>query len=767
VTPPIVNRGVPFQISATLTQDGVPSAGQILSFYDETESWFLGSNTTSASGEASVTFQYDNSAIIGFHLLRVAFSARSEYSVVALNGTANLTFSANPLEMNRTMYVRFNGTLSDAINGRGLSPYETGFTNVNIFLNLVVVAQVPTDSQGRYGIDYPVPASQAPLGLTIARAGFTVPSVIDPVLSPIQNVNITATSQLSVQAVPNSIRLNSPTIIQGRLSFENGTGIPEQTIQLVWNGTWIGSNSTDSTGYYSFNYTPTVDVGQVTLEAQFSGNGTIYVFGSSATAIARVHTVGAIIVFVSDDDGDDVTQRAAIVTYSGWVENQTGDPVAGVTVRIYLNLTQVIQTTTLLDGTFTVNHILESTRPVGTMEVTGDIIHPTLQVVSTFDYFVINSTTQIQNLVIDVPQAMLGELVTLTGQIIDDQVSGITGQNIAISITYLSTSIPVGTVISQADGNFSQSLMIPFSIPGSVLTVSFNATFVGTAYYGSSSEVQSLNVFSNASIQIDVLPGPYAWNASISVTGTIIDNFGRVLTSRTIQLFVNGSSIGATSSDILGQVSFTLYLAPSGNQDTQYGLELRHETIITVNSSVRTITVEAEDIMQPPPFNFPLEWLIAIVVVIIVIVLAFIGFRFWKRRPKKSATPSIDAAAMLTTLRQLLTQQKYRDAIIYAFRMFETIIQAKLGLFRDPSITLREFANLTVAHGSLDTRNMEVFIRGVEEARYSDHPISYNTALSTLNAFARMYNSLTGGNLRFVTQEQQPPESATESTEGG
>jgi hypothetical protein len=362
---------------------------------------------------------------------------------------------------------------------------------------------------------------------------------------------------------------------------------------------------------------------------------------------------------------------------------------------------------------------------------------------------------------------MLGEFVTLTGQIIDDQGIGLVGQSIDLTIVFLSTSIPAGTVVSQVDGNFSQSLIIPFSVPGSVSTVSFNATFLGTVYYGPTSDSQLLNVFSNASILIDVLPGPYPWNSSIPVNGTILDNFGRALTSRTIQLYVNGSSMGSTASDTSGRVSFILYLAPSGNQNTQYGLELRHETIITLNSSVRTITVEAEDNMQPPPFNFPLEWLIAIVVIIIVVVLAFVGFRFWKRRRKKPAAPSIDAAAMLTTLRQLLTEKKYRDSIIYAFRMFEAIIQAKLSLFRDPSITLREFGNLTVAHGSLDTRNMEVFIRGVEEARYSDHPISYNTALSTLNAFAKMYNSLTGGNLRFVTQEQQPSESATEPTESG
>jgi len=109
---------------------------------------------------------------------------------------------------------------------------------------------------------------------------------------------------------------------------------------------------------------------------------------------------------------------------------------------------------------------------------------------------------------------------------------------------------------------------------------------------------------------------------------------------------------------------------------------------------------------------------------------------------------------MLTTLRQLLSGQKYRDSILHAFKMFEIIAQIKLGLFREPSMTPREFAYLAAGKGGLDTRQVEIFVRGTEEARFSNHPITYNTALTTLNAFAALYNHLTGGNLRFVTQEQ-------------
>ncbi len=767
VTPPVVDRFVTVQISATLTQDGNPAPGETLDFYDETELFFLGSNVTTATGEASISFQYSNGAIIGFHILRVSFQSLSEYGGVGLHGAANLNLTVTPLEVNRTMIVRFNGTLSDAVNGRGISSSETVLTGVNIFLGSTIVSQPLTDAAGYYSVDYAIPMSQAPLGVTSVHAEFEIVGVINFVISNWENLNITATSQLSVQALPNSIRLNSSTILRGRLQFENGTGIPGQTIQLYWNGTPIGSNITDSTGYYYFNYTPPA-VGPVVIRAQFSGAPLIY--SSSGLNTARVHQEGTIIVYVDDDDGDGVTQRENWVYFSGWVEYQNGTRVeAGVPVIIFLNQTAIVGPSTNASGGFSWSYQLIDTLPVGIIEVSANITHPTLRVVSSLDYFIINSTTQLQNLQFDFDPVMLGETVTLTGQIIDDQGTGLSGQSLDISLSYLSTTIPIGSAFTQPGGTFSVIYQIPLTVPTSVSTVTFDVTYSGTMYYGASMDSELLDVFSNASLLIEVPVGPFAWNESISLNGTLVDNFGRALPNRDAQVFVNGTSTFASSTNQLGQVAFVLRFTPSGENDVFYALQLRHETIITLNSSVRIITVEAQDIMQPPPpLLIPPEWIAAIIVVVVIIVIVILVYRYWKRRPRQPAAPSIDASAMLTALRQLLSQQKYREAIIYAFRMYETIIQAKLGIFRDPSITVREFANLTVAHGRLDTRTMEVFIRGVEEARYSDHPISYNTALSSLNAFASLYNSLTGGNLRFVTQEQQQPESAEpERTETG
>ncbi|MFX1563015.1 MAG: transglutaminase domain-containing protein, partial [Promethearchaeota archaeon] len=102
VPTPIVDRWVPFQVTATLLRDGAPEPGQTIYFYDETENWLIGSDVTSGSGLASITFTYNNSAIIGFHLLRVAFQSKSEYSGISLHGAANLSLSATPLEINRT-----------------------------------------------------------------------------------------------------------------------------------------------------------------------------------------------------------------------------------------------------------------------------------------------------------------------------------------------------------------------------------------------------------------------------------------------------------------------------------------------------------------------------------------------------------------------------------------------------------------------------------------------------------------------------------------
>ncbi|MFX1403579.1 MAG: transglutaminase domain-containing protein [Promethearchaeota archaeon] len=749
----IVNRFQLFQISATLTEDGVPQAGETISFYDETEQWFLGASVTSALGLASITFEYNNSAIVGGHLLSAEFIALRAYNVTALHGAANLSISVAPLEANRSTFVHINGTLTDAVNGRGISANETGFTGVNILFNFAIATQPLTDALGRYAIDYSIPLSQTPLGPTQVQAAFVLPGIINSTASGIEILNVTATSQLTVQAQPNSVRLNSNTTLQGQLRYDNGTGIAGQTILLYWNGTPAGTASTDGGGYYSLDYNATA-IGQVTIGARFLGAQ--YVYGSRASSTALVHQQGTIVVYVDDDDGDDITQRGNIVFFSGYVEDQYGTRQGGVTVRIFLNGSQVASTVTFPNGSYSVSYLLPGTQPVGIREVTGDVVHATLIAISSFDYFIINSSTVIQNLMVDTSPALLGETVTLIGQLIDDQGIGLSGQGLDLAISYVATSIPIGTVSTQPGGTFSFILPISTTIPSSVSTISLDVTYVGTQYYSASGNSELLDIFSNATLLIDVPAGPFAWNESIQVNGSLVDNFGRSLPNRDIQLFVNGTSNISTASDQYGHVGFLIRFRPSGINDETYALQLRHETIITLNSSVRNIIVEAEQPMQPPPsLPIPLEWIFAIVIIIVIVIVAFLGYRYWKRHPRQPTAPSIDAAAMLTALRQLLTDKKYREAIIYAFRMYEAIIQAKLGIYRDPSITVREFANLTVAHGRLDSRNMEVFIRGVEEARYSDHPVSYNLALSTLNAFASLYNSLTGGNLRFVTQEQQ------------
>lgn len=498
-------------------------------------------------------------------------------------------------------------------------------------------------------------------------------------------------------------------------------------------------------------------VGQFPIEVRFASGNNIY--GSIAYTSARVHDQGTIFVYVEDDDGDDITQRGLTVRFSGRVENQTGDPQSGVPVIIFLDSYQIpVQNTTLADGSFIIYYQLESSLSIGLLAVTGDVISGTLQVVSTIDYLTINSTTDIQNLEFNATRVMIGETIILTGLIIDDNATGVVGESLDIFLSYQSNTTLVGSVISLLDGNFSFTFTIPGSIPATDPTVQFEVRFSGTPYLGLSNNSRTLDVFTNATLLIEVDSRVYYWFDDIPVDGTLIDNFGRPLANRPIQININGTNRYSAYSDTQGSVSFSLNFAPP--QTTNYSIQLLHETITTVYSPIRTITVEVQQPMQIIP---PWHIIIPIIIIVVVIIVGVVLYRYWKRRPRRPSTPSVDASAMLTTLRGLLTDKKYQETLIYAFRMFETIVQAKLGLFRDPSITLREFGNLAVAHGQLNTRTMEVFIRGVEEARFSDHPISYNSALMSLNAFASIYNSLTGGNLRFVTQEQQPEQSEGQS----
>jgi transglutaminase-like putative cysteine protease len=754
VSTPIVDRWVPFQITATLLRDGAPEPGQTIFFYDENENWLLGSDDTNIQGNATITFTYNDSAVIGSHKLRVAFQAKSEYGGIGLHGAANLSLTATPLEINRTFTIHFNGTLIDAINGRGITYNETLGQRVSILLNGGIATDALTSSQGKYSTNYRIPSSQSPLGNTSVNATFVMLGIIDPTASNITFLNITALSKISIQATPNAVRNDSVVTLSGQLRYDNNTGIPNRTVQLFWNGTPIGSNITDGGGFYFFNYTPTVP-GYVSVRVEFHGGGNIY--GSIAVTTVIVHVEGTIVVFVEDSDGDQIVQRGTSVVFTGWVEDQNGVRQGGVPVRVYFNSTLIAQGTTLLvDGTFNISYQVGVSRPVGYFEVTGDVVSATLQVVSTVDYLTVNSTTQILNLQFNATQAMIGESIIITGRLVDDQSVGVPISEVNISLIYQTTMIPVGTVFTQSDGTFQILWALPVGILQDIDIVSFEANYSGSVYYSSCWDSQTLDIFSNATLEIQVNNVPHPTNESmwiLLVNGTFMDNFYRPLLDREILLSFDNNTLGSLMTDGQGRVSFTLQLSRPSIL-SNYTVQLRHETVIIIFSSQEIVTVEAAPLIQEP-ITIPPELIIVVIAIAIIIVVVVILYRRRKRQPRITGTPSIDAAAMLTSLRQLLSDKKYRESIIYAFRMFEAIAQSRLGVFRDPSITLREFANLAVARGHLDTRNMAVFIRGVEEARFSDHPVSYNTALATLNAFANIYNHLTGGNLRFVTQEQE------------
>jgi transglutaminase-like putative cysteine protease len=753
VPTPIVTRGIPFQVGATLFKDGAPEVGEQISFFDDTENWLLGSNVTAANGQTSVSFTYNNSAICGVHLLRATFRAKSEYGFIGLHGNATLTLQITPLEVNRTATIRCNGTLSDAVNGRGLSSTELAWRTVNITLGGALFAATSTDAAGRYSVTQAIPASQTPLGLTTVQTSFYLVGIIDPtVTSAPQTLNITAQSRLSLRATPNAVRVNSTTTLSGQLRYENGTGIAATGVELFWDGTFIGQATTDGVGDYALNYTPST-LGQVTVGVQFLG--TNYVYGSMATASALVHDLGSLIVVVYDSDGDDIVQRGTQVAFTGWVENQNGTRQGGVIVYIYLNGTQIASgVTSLSNGTFNIQYVVSTSLTVGFFQVTGDVDPASLLVVqSSVDYLTINSSTQLLGVQLNATRALLGEDILISGQLVDDQAAGIAGSPVSITLSYQNTTLVLGTPTTQADGSFQFTFTLPTGVPATVPTVALTTTYRGTSYYGISNASRPLDVSTGANLTIQVREGLYPANAVIPVSGVLRDDFDRPLPGRRVFLVIDGREVKSAITDEQGTVSFNLTISPQ-SQTTNYTIQLEHHTFLTIPSPQRTITVEAAPMQGLGPI--PLELILLVVVVAIVITVAAVASRFWKRGPRRPAVPSIDASVMLSTLRQLLTDKKYRESVTYAFRMFETIAQAKLGVFRDPSITLREFGNLVVAQGRLDARGMGIFVRGVEEARFSDHEISHETALSTLNAFATLYNQLTGGNLRFVTQEPQP-----------
>lgn len=173
----------------------------------------------------------------------------------------------------------------------------------------------------------------------------------------------------------------TPAVVDGRLTAENGTGLPDRTVTITVDNRTVATAETDDDGRYDATYRPvTTTTGETTVRAWYQPTGADPFLGSNATTTVHVEAVRASSVVDVDDDriafGDTVPVTARV--------SVLGEAAPGVPVHVYLESERIASGHTGPDGEALVGGSVPASVPDGQATLTvrasreGTALEPTV-----------------------------------------------------------------------------------------------------------------------------------------------------------------------------------------------------------------------------------------------------------------------------------------------------------------------------------------------------------------------------------------------------
>ncbi|MHA2265166.1 MAG: hypothetical protein ACXAEN_22455, partial [Candidatus Thorarchaeota archaeon] len=282
------------------------------------------------------------------------------------------SLTVNPPSASAGTTIRYEGILA-LLNGTLLPAGET----IGIIFNGTLVDTTVTNATSGYRYDYFIPIS-TPDGIANTQVNWTSSYTLvrgaTSVSVPI--TLLTGGTSLSIDSVPSSPQVVHPyeniTIFGNLLYTENGSGVVGRSIDIYWDGSWLGTNTTGVNGYYEFKArVNTSDIGIVTYYSEFiSGQPNLRDARSSDMTITVRNYQVVIDLLATPDPGHiletvfirgnvtvpDVPAPLQLATLTIWWQNSTG----------VWNLTNVI---TDLNGQFTFGYPIPLNHNFTTVDV--------------------------------------------------------------------------------------------------------------------------------------------------------------------------------------------------------------------------------------------------------------------------------------------------------------------------------------------------------------------------------------------------------------
>ncbi len=262
------NTGAAVSLSATLTRtsNGAAIAGQTVGF--KVAGTSVGSGITDAAGVAN--YSYTIAVAAGTHAIDAAFAGGGGYA--ASTGSATLTAVGAPTSMytvDRTGIYTTTVTLKGYLKRTSDNAWLSGRT-VTFAVAGTTVGSATTSAAGEAVLNWAITDGAASRAITARFGGDTT---YDPCEG---SATLTSTSVATKVYVVDrlNVKIKTYTVLKAYLYTLANAIIPGKTMSMTVDGTSVGSQATNASGYISFGYTVPegTGAGNRVIGASWAGN---------------------------------------------------------------------------------------------------------------------------------------------------------------------------------------------------------------------------------------------------------------------------------------------------------------------------------------------------------------------------------------------------------------------------------------------------------------------------------------------------------------
>ncbi len=542
-----------------------------------------------------------------------------------------------------------------------------------------------------------------------------------------------------------------------------GDPVPFRDVRLYWENKELTKATTDLQGKFSreFFVGESHTLGKVQVRFNFEGDFPYQPIDSSfnMSVVSRTY-----IRFISSSMFHE--SKGTTIEIKGQIADDLGTSIPELPViltKVQRGSEKTLgRATSGVDGAFSLKYKVPFEDRVGNLTISArfdgtDKYEPST---NTTNYTIMVDTTVVR--VDDTSDVVRGEQMTLQGLLYEDW-DGTLGYMVPFeAVTITLGRVPLTSVLTDIDGNFSIRSFVPDQIdvgPTEVM-LSYN----GSTFYRGSGNTTTLYVRSHTVLTFSkVNPNITLWkDSAMSGEVTLTDDLGNPLHNETVKVYWiktgedpiafatdRQREIKINKTNNQGKIYFNVTYRDGVPTDKVQN-ETRHLYAIYDGRFVDTTFGKPTDILIHSMANHTFEYKIArkpiigtilpilllVVVSIVCIVVGYLFYEMNKRRALRGMQTIIRKAAD-----QLVAGNEYAAVIFKAYRKLAANMK-RYGYMRRDSETFREFEDAIRQALPIDQHAMDDFIAVLEEARYSSHEMGEPDRDRAIESLRRVQFSL-------------------------